>query len=89
MALCIVGGMKEAPKDPASLAASMEMIAYLSNLAVRCDKIARNSREPHVRETLGAISVELIEKTAAREALNRDLYGLNLNCYSDFSIPPL
>ena len=65
MALCIVGGMKEAPKDPASPAASMEMIAYLSDLAARCDKIARNSREPNVRETLGAISVELIEKAEA------------------------
>jgi hypothetical protein len=67
--------MKKAPDDPASLATRaetiMEMIAYLSNLAARCDKIACNSRDPHVREALGAISVELIEKAAAREVLQR------------------
>ena len=81
--------MEKAPIDPASSAASVELNAYLSNLAVRCDKIARNSNEPHVREVLGAICVELIEKMAALGALNRDLNGLKSNRYSQFGIRSL
>ena len=47
------------------------VIAYLRNLAVRCDKIARHTVDPKVTETLGAISVELVEKAEAVEAAFR------------------
>lgn len=38
------------------------IIAYLRNLAVRCDEIAGQAFDPRVTEALGAMSAELVEK---------------------------
>jgi hypothetical protein len=42
--------------------------AYLRNLAVRCNKIARESTEPGTHDALAAISAELADKAEALEA---------------------
>lgn len=41
--------------------------AYLRNLAIRCNQIARNCSDPQVQESLGAISVELADKAEVLE----------------------
>ena len=41
------------------------IVAYLRNLAARCSKIANDCSDPRIKETLGAISVELAEKAEA------------------------
>jgi len=41
--------------------------AYLRNLAVRCNQIARNSDDLRVRDALGAISTELADKAEVLE----------------------
>ncbi len=41
--------------------------AYLRNLAVRCNKIARTSSDARTREALVAISAELTGKAEALE----------------------
>jgi hypothetical protein len=45
--------------------------AYLRNVAVRCNKIARQSSDPHVHESLAAISAELADKAEALETTFR------------------
>lgn len=41
--------------------------AYLRNLAVRCNSIARNCADPRVHDALAAISAELADKAEALE----------------------
>ena len=41
--------------------------AYLRNLAVRCNKIARDCGEPRTRDALASISTELADKAEALE----------------------
>jgi len=41
--------------------------AYLRNLAVRCNKIARNCSDARAHEALAAISAELADKAEALE----------------------
>ena len=41
--------------------------SYLRNLAVRCNKIARESKDPDTHDALTAISVELADKAEALE----------------------
>ena len=41
--------------------------AYLRNLAVRCNQIARNCSDARAQEALSAISVELTEKAESLE----------------------
>ncbi|MFZ0845670.1 MAG: hypothetical protein WAM62_07745 [Pseudolabrys sp.] len=41
--------------------------AYLRNLAIRCNKIARDCSEPRTREALASISTELTDKAEALE----------------------
>lgn len=41
--------------------------AYLRNVAVRCNRIARTSQDPRVHEALAAISEELAEKAEVLE----------------------
>ena len=41
--------------------------AYLRNLAVRCNKIARNCEDSRTNEALLAISAELADKAEALE----------------------
>lgn len=41
--------------------------AYLRNLAVRCNAIARASSDKHARDALAAISAELADKAEALE----------------------
>ena len=41
--------------------------AYLRNLAVRCNQIARNSGDLRVQDALGAISAELADKAEVLE----------------------
>ena len=41
--------------------------AYLRNLAVRCNKIARNCSDARAHDALAAISVELADKAEALE----------------------
>lgn len=41
--------------------------AYLRNLAVRCNKIARTCPDPQTKDRLTAISVELADKAEALE----------------------
>ncbi len=41
--------------------------AYLRNLAVRCNKIARKCPDPHTHDALAAISAELTDKAEALE----------------------
>jgi hypothetical protein len=41
--------------------------AYLRNLAVRCNQIARNCSDLQVQESLGAISIELADKAEVLE----------------------
>ena len=43
------------------------IVAYLRNLAARCSKIANDCSDPRIKESLGAISVELAEKAEALE----------------------
>ncbi len=40
-----------------------EIIAYLRNIAARCNKIVQNSSDPRVQEAIGEISADLAEKT--------------------------
>ncbi len=42
--------------------------AYLRNLAVRCNKIARESPDPGIRDALVAITAELTDKAEALES---------------------
>ena len=41
--------------------------AYLRNLAVRCNKIARAGPDPRTHDALAAISAELADKAEALE----------------------
>ena len=41
--------------------------AYLRNLAVRCNKIARDCSDPATHDALAAISAELADKAEALE----------------------
>lgn len=41
--------------------------AYLRNLAVRCNKIARECSDPATHDALSAISAELADKAEALE----------------------
>jgi hypothetical protein len=41
--------------------------SYLRNLAVRCNKIARECKDPDTHDALTAISVELADKAEALE----------------------
>jgi hypothetical protein len=45
--------------------------AYLRNLAVRCNKIARDCSEPRTRDALAGISSELADKAEALEVAFR------------------
>ncbi len=45
----------------------IEIAAYLRNLAIRCNKIARDCSEPRTREALASISTELTDKAEALE----------------------
>jgi hypothetical protein len=45
--------------------------AYLRNLAVRCNKIARQSADPRIHDELAAISAELADKAEALETTFR------------------
>jgi hypothetical protein len=45
------------------------MAAYLRNIAVRCNKIARKSEDPRVHDALADISRELADKAEALEAV--------------------
>jgi hypothetical protein len=47
------------------------IVAYLRNLAARCSKIANDCSDPQIKESLGAISVELAEKAKALESVRR------------------
>ncbi len=44
------------------------IVAYLRNIAVRCNKIARSSSDLRVQEALGEIIVDLAEKAETLEA---------------------
>ena len=43
------------------------IVAYHKNLAARCSKIANDCSDPRIKESLGAISVELAEKAEVLE----------------------
>lgn len=45
--------------------------AYLRNVAVRCNHIARNSNDLRVQDALGALSAELADKAEVLEATFR------------------
>lgn len=42
--------------------------AYLRNIAIRCNKIARKSSDQRIKEAIGEISADLTEKAEALEA---------------------
>lgn len=62
MAHCFLG---------ASPMQQMGIAAYLRNLAVRCNHVARGCNDLQVQESLGAISAELAEKAEVLEAAFR------------------
>jgi hypothetical protein len=45
--------------------------AYLRNLAVRCNRIARDCPDPHTHDQLASISEELADKAEALETTFR------------------
>jgi hypothetical protein len=47
----------------------MGIAAYLRNVAVRCNQIARNCRDPATHDALAAISAELADKAEVLESL--------------------
>jgi hypothetical protein len=49
----------------------MGIAAYLRNLAVRCNQIARTCNDPQAHEALAAISAELADKAEVLEATFR------------------